>query len=275
MANHLEDQKSYQNCIMLRDELDRVIKEEMDLRTKLFNAGVRDVSGKVKLPQNRLDQLDEESADYDDKRLCHTCKHICYFSCVACECSRKRVSCLRHARFMCRCEIGKRYMMIWSTADEMYKTFDEVKERAEKLKEKMEGAENEFTAKCNKILHGLNNFPAPGVAEDARRHRGYKIDLRDTSPLCQIPKEGQLLRDIMNFSKRSRSDIPEKDGGLEKKSKTDKNDNANSKSNDDEILRSGKESVADDKEKEIASSKEVAEAPVSGVDAIERGDGSS
>ena len=33
---------------------------------------VRDVSGgDVQLPPNRLDQLGEESADYDDKRLCH------------------------------------------------------------------------------------------------------------------------------------------------------------------------------------------------------------
>ena len=52
------------------------MKEEMQLRQKLISAGVRDVSKEVELPPNRVDQLDEESADYDDKRLCHSCELI-------------------------------------------------------------------------------------------------------------------------------------------------------------------------------------------------------
>lgn len=69
MANHLKDQRSHHNCELLLNELNRVIKEEMRLRTKLLEAGVCDISNDVQLPQNKVDQLDEDSADYDDKRM--------------------------------------------------------------------------------------------------------------------------------------------------------------------------------------------------------------
>lgn len=105
MANHLEDQKSYRTCKLLLDELKRVTDEEMRLRLQLIESGVRDVSEHIQLPANRLDQLDEKSADYDDMRLCFSCKHVCFFSCVACECSQSKVSCLRHSHFMCRCPV--------------------------------------------------------------------------------------------------------------------------------------------------------------------------
>jgi hypothetical protein len=40
------------------------------------------------LARNRVDQLDEVSTIYDDKCLHHSCKYICFFSCVACECTK-------------------------------------------------------------------------------------------------------------------------------------------------------------------------------------------
>jgi len=79
MAAHLKDQKSFRTCKLLLTELERVVEEELRLRQELISEGVRDVSSMVSLPANRLDQLDEESADYDDKRLCHGCKHVCFF----------------------------------------------------------------------------------------------------------------------------------------------------------------------------------------------------
>ena len=113
MANHLSDQTSYAACKLLLNELERVVNEEIELRAKLKKNGVRDLSHCIQLPKNRLDQLDDASATYDDKRLCHACKHVCFFSAVACECSQSKVSCLRHAHFMCRCPPEKKYFMIW------------------------------------------------------------------------------------------------------------------------------------------------------------------
>jgi histone demethylase JARID1 len=76
MAHHINSLRSKEACIAVAQELRRLMQEELQLRQKLINAGVRDVSKDVELPPNRLDQLDEESADYDDKRLCHSCEFI-------------------------------------------------------------------------------------------------------------------------------------------------------------------------------------------------------
>ena len=98
MAFHDNELRTKEICQSLSQELRRLMQEELLLRQKLLHAGVRDLSNSndIDLPPNRLDQLDELSADYDDKRLCHSCKHICFFSAVICECSSDKVSCLRH-----------------------------------------------------------------------------------------------------------------------------------------------------------------------------------
>jgi len=178
MANHLKEQKAYNTCRLLVAELQRVIDEEMRLRNKLLEAGVRDLSGEICLPANRLDQLDEESADYDDKRLCHACKHVCFFSCVACECSQSKVSCLRHSHYMCRCPPERKYMMIWSQEDEMSKTLEAAKTFCEKL-----------NIDLTKNAHGLSAPQvhelleiAPGVNEDLRRQKSKTLDLSSPSP---------------------------------------------------------------------------------------------
>ena len=74
MANHVNELRTKEICSQISTELTRLMNEELLLRQKLISAGVRDVSGTVDIPPNRLDQLDEDSADYDDKRLCHSCE---------------------------------------------------------------------------------------------------------------------------------------------------------------------------------------------------------
>jgi len=174
MANHLKEQRTYNTCKLLVAELKRVIGEEMRLRKQLLEAGVRDLSGDIELPKNRLDQLDEESADYDDKRLCHACKHICFFSCVACECSQSKVSCLRHSHYMCRCPPTSKYMMIWSQSDEMLKTLDNVMDHCDTLK---------GVVSCQgRTSEDKKRHVAPGVAEDpGRLKEGQEIDLSQES----------------------------------------------------------------------------------------------
>jgi len=174
MAHHLEEQKSYKNCLLLLQEVGRVVNEELQLRKKLLAQGVRDVSDVIELPANRLDQLDEDSADYDDKRLCHACKHICFFSAVACECSRSKVSCLRHSHYMCRCPFERRYLMIWSQEDELTKTCERVRKRCESLKPDgtAENDESERISPDPKV-ETLEPLPpvAVGVKEDLEDHK--------------------------------------------------------------------------------------------------------
>lgn len=181
MANHLQEQKAYNTCRLLVAELKRVIDEEMRLRNKLFEAGVRDLSGEINLPPNRLDQLDEESADYDDKRLCHACKHVCFFSCVACECSQSKVSCLRHSHYMCRCPPEKKYMMIWAQKAEMGKTLKDVQAFNEKLQATSpDTASGDVTSPTSES--GIVPDVAPGAEEDATKQKGKIIDLSCVFP---------------------------------------------------------------------------------------------
>eukprot|EP00537_Pseudo-nitzschia_pungens_P014533 CAMPEP_0172398070 /NCGR_PEP_ID=MMETSP1061-20121228/34080_1 /TAXON_ID=37318 /ORGANISM="Pseudo-nitzschia pungens, Strain cf. pungens" /LENGTH=724 /DNA_ID=CAMNT_0013130431 /DNA_START=384 /DNA_END=2558 /DNA_ORIENTATION=- len=191
MAHHLEEQKSYKNCKLLLEEVERVVDEELQLRTKLLAQGVRDVSDVIELPPNRLDQLDEDSADYDDKRLCHACKHICFFSAVACECSRSKVSCLRHSHYMCRCPSERRYLMIWSPEGELTKTCQLVRERCEVLKTNDAGENDDttvsFTEHPNQEGEALEPLPsiAVGVEKDLQDH---KNDAIKTDPYVSKPK---------------------------------------------------------------------------------------
>jgi len=174
MANHLKDQKSYRTCKLLLAELDRIVEEELRLRRELVSDGVRDVSEMVALPPNCLDQLDEESADYDDKRLCHGCKHVCFFSAVACECSQSKVSCLRHSHYMCRCAKDRRYLLIWSGEKEMTDTLESVRKHCQKLKTEADSDAEEKSKEKE-----VQQIPvvAPGVNEDLEAHAGEDITL--------------------------------------------------------------------------------------------------
>ena len=177
MAHHLKEQHTYSTCSSLLDELERVVKEELELRKKLLGQGVRDVSKMISLPANRLDQLDEDSADYDDKRLCHACKHVCFFSAVACECSQSKVSCLRHSHYMCRCPTERRYLMIWSEEKELNSTLARVRRHCNLLKP-ANYKEAEETSEEDEPKPDV----APGSEEDAKNHRGDIIKMEPFEP---------------------------------------------------------------------------------------------
>lgn len=176
MANHLQEQKAYSTCKLLLIELERVVEEELRLRAKLLGEGVRDVSKIISLPKNRLDQLDENSANYDDKRLCHGCKHVCFFSAVACECSQSKVSCLRHSHYMCRCATERKYFMIWSDDEELKSTMERVRNHCEVLKIK-EGCTDEALAQCKDLSASQEPLPtmAPGAEWDLAIHKSHEI----------------------------------------------------------------------------------------------------
>lgn len=191
MANHLKEHKSFAACKLLLDELERVIEEETRLRNKLLSDGIRDISNIVNLPKNRLDQLDEASASYDDKRLCHACKHICFFSAVACACSHSKVSCLRHSHFMCRCPPKRKYMMIWSPIEELTTTLAGVRKHCDNLKESEETISNSFQYKDLSVQ--LPDIVS-GTVEDVTLHKNYEIP---TSTITQ-----QSLRCLTHTSLR-------------------------------------------------------------------------
>lgn len=196
MANHLEELRSPETCESLLRELERVIGEEISLRKRLFQSGVRDVSKEISLPANRLDQLDEESANYDDKRLCYKCKHVCFFSCVACECSTSKVSCLRHSHDMCGCITRRKYMMIWSKEDEMENTLKKVSNHLQKLEH-----QKSLLVVSNKLEHSTTDsknvlLQSPGSVRDFENHKDYVVSISNpSSPILSLPMTNRRLLD--------------------------------------------------------------------------------
>ena len=179
IANHTSELRTKEICNAVSMELRRLMGEELLLRTKLIRSGIRDVSKEVQLPPNRLDQLDEMSADYDDKRLCHSCKHICFFSAVACECSESKVSCLRHSHYMCRCSVKRKYLLVWTTEQEMKDTISRVEKRGEEV----EYANPAAAAASPQVVSKGALKDAPGADKDRANHCSFKVPV---DPICTL-----------------------------------------------------------------------------------------
>jgi len=189
LANYVRELNS-DSCDLLVKELQRVIEEELRLRDVLFEAGVRDVSDQVNLPKNRLDRLDEASADYDDKRQCFTCKYICFFSAVACECSQSRVSCLRHSHLLCQCPADSKYLMIWTKPQEMSMNLENAKSMFH-MKRQQENRCKFIDAPFHSSdLHGSNKkkiATAPGALKDWQMRKNDTVDLTPVGPIESCP----------------------------------------------------------------------------------------
>ncbi|GMI32202.1 hypothetical protein TrRE_jg2457, partial [Triparma retinervis] len=164
MAQYLNEH-SIQSCEMLITELSRVIREEDTLRRRLFEIGIQDVSGKVPLPRNNLVQLDEASANYDDKRLCLICKHICFFSAVACRCSSSKVTCLRHANWLCSCPPRQKFLLTWESIPEMVEVQQSVANHLQILRAK----------EAKKDQSDANLPPPPESPTRKRSHSYYEL----------------------------------------------------------------------------------------------------
>jgi histone demethylase JARID1 len=66
---------------------------------------------RAKLAENNFDAIDKGAIEYDELRCCATCKHVCVFSAVACECDVAKVACLRHYHVLCKCATNKKFML--------------------------------------------------------------------------------------------------------------------------------------------------------------------
>lgn len=206
IANHCRKQKSYHACKLLLKELQRIYDEEISLRKKVLACGIRDVTKDIRLPKNNVDVLDEKSADYDDKRMCHACKYICFFSCVACECSQTRVSCLKHSEFMCRCPPQRKYLMVWTTEEEMKENIDTIKRYVDEL-----AKDNEIPSDNNVETDKENSeqlsHVSPGSEQDSENHKGYIVDVSHSSYIMTLPKHGQ---NVLNAAKEFQQHDPPK-----------------------------------------------------------------
>ncbi|KAJ8599303.1 hypothetical protein CTAYLR_008838 [Chrysophaeum taylorii] len=116
---------NHAECLLLQQELEKICKEELTLRPRLYESGVRDVSGLIAPPKN-TDKIDNAASDYDDKRVCVVCRHTCFCSAVACNCSQTQVVCLRHAAYLCKCPAQNKYLIEWESNENLEKLLKKV-----------------------------------------------------------------------------------------------------------------------------------------------------
>jgi hypothetical protein len=100
--------------VQIRDMVD----EELLARPVALMQGVRQLD--VAVPRMNYRKMDTREMEYDDKRMCWHCKCVCVLSVVACECSPKAVSCLRHFTEMCKCGVSSKYLIEWVSMDELH-----------------------------------------------------------------------------------------------------------------------------------------------------------
>jgi histone demethylase JARID1 len=110
MARNLDD-LDLNGCILLANDIKRLRDEQDLLRRGVHEAGVHHA---CRMPNENPD--DEE---FDEKRLCSICQHLCYFSCVVCSCDSDRVVCLRHHNSLCQCNRRENCFLFWYTVKEM------------------------------------------------------------------------------------------------------------------------------------------------------------
>jgi hypothetical protein len=121
LASNLSADWSEASIRALLGDLTAIVREEGARRTELRARGVRfDVVGRDKLPSNKLAFVDDQSLDYDEKRVCLRCHHVCFLSAVACECDALNVACLREAAALCGCRMDRRYLLAWHGMDELW-----------------------------------------------------------------------------------------------------------------------------------------------------------
>ena len=75
--------------------------------------------------------------------MCLLCKQVCVFSAIACECSAKDVSCIRHYHLLCRCgkngidyqkkeknskvSVNRRFLISWASVNDLQRLRSESK----------------------------------------------------------------------------------------------------------------------------------------------------
>ena len=112
-ANEGRDTIDGQARRILREELRRLVVEDLKLRDAAYASGVRDISKLCTPPANKTDVINISATTYDDKRICIACQHTCFLSAVGCECSKKDIVCLRHVAYSCQCPNSMKYMIEW------------------------------------------------------------------------------------------------------------------------------------------------------------------
>jgi hypothetical protein len=130
LVHDLRDDWPLEAVEAISTDLANMVANEGHLRDLLEKKGVRlNVVPRTSLLRNNLKFLDAKGSDYDDKRTCLSCKQICFFSAVGCNCSHVNVSCLRCTPILCqKCPWSQKYLLSWHDMHELWGVVGQVTE---------------------------------------------------------------------------------------------------------------------------------------------------
>ena len=106
------------------------MREELVLRPQLYAEGVRRHSTRMRPSrQDYTEAIDAVAFEEDDTRICAVCKHTCFLSAVACNCSQTQVCCLRHISYNCECPSTNKFFIDSYDFDQFDAAIVEVEKR--------------------------------------------------------------------------------------------------------------------------------------------------
>ncbi|CAN0015130.1 unnamed protein product, partial [Sphacelaria rigidula] len=107
-------------CELVVRELKRLQHEELNGRRSLELQGAQDPSKSgLQLPRFKLGLIDQDTEEYDERRMCKTCKHTLFMTGVACRCNDLDVSCIRCVKSACECPMSEKYLLSWWTETDL------------------------------------------------------------------------------------------------------------------------------------------------------------
>ena len=95
----------------LSKEISIIIGCPSRVEKNIFNSALFYQKGKI--VKNYKKQILPNYKEFDEKRLCSICQHLCFFSAVVCSCDPDRVACLRHHNQLCKCNRRENCFLFW------------------------------------------------------------------------------------------------------------------------------------------------------------------
>ncbi len=119
LCMHLQDY-AVSACRAILAELEALRDEEIILRNELAAKGIQDISISINLPKFSLHAIERSAADYDERRSCKECRHMCFMSAIGCRCTKKDIVCLRHEKELCDCPSSQKFFFFWMSLDDIH-----------------------------------------------------------------------------------------------------------------------------------------------------------
>ena len=105
-------QHTVESSKAVAEAISKLRDEQNTLRRSIFESGLNRA---IRMPNNH----DERDGDFDERRQCVICKHMCHIAGVVCECNSQNIVCLRHHQELCSCPPQRKCFLFWYTMQDL------------------------------------------------------------------------------------------------------------------------------------------------------------